>query len=140
MAAAAYDTITAVLEQGKDLLEMRNRVAPGHWHKWLKDHFTKTARTAQRYIAAYIKSETNSFVRDIKFQAELFEISGIAPEPARAPAAALPSVSVPPIFQRLNFVAEWVGKEGTAVKEWAPAQREELRQRLRPVVELYEQL
>lgn len=140
-AQAVLDTFNEIIDQGKALLEMKSRLKHGQWEPWLAEHFPKSDRTARSYIAAYLKSKTANLLEDTRFQAELFKISGLAPEDDRpAVGAGATSVSIPPIIQKLNSVAEWVAKERDEIKSWPKERISELKQRLRPVVEFWNSL
>lgn len=46
------NTIKLLLDTGRDLLEIKERLGHGHFGKWLKAEFDWTERTAERYMQA----------------------------------------------------------------------------------------
>lgn len=139
---AAAKSVLLAIEQGQDLLLAKHKVKHGEWENWLKDHFPKTARLAQQYmvLAVEAKKQGQDFFLNAKSISEAFRLLGLLPEIPTPKQIEMPGVSIPPIIQRLNFVAEWVTKEGEELKTWDPERRRELKRRLEPVVKLYEQL
>lgn len=135
-ASAALKTIQLVIEQGKDLLAAKTQAGHGLFLPWLAANFPKTPRTAQLYMAVAIKCETVSYLDDAKLQVELFKVAGLLPE-TEPQLSAGGGLVVPPIIQRLNFVAEWLAKESDKVSTWNAEQREAMKEKLRPVVEIY---
>lgn len=45
-------TVVTVIENGRDLLEVRNALGHGHFTQWLEQTFPFTDRTAQRWMNA----------------------------------------------------------------------------------------
>ena len=138
-AEAALRTIQRVVEQGKDLLQAKERMGHGALLDWLNKFFPKSIRTAQRYMAVAIKCDTVSYLDDAAFQLEMFKAAQLIPETEKGEANPK-GLSLPPIINHLNFVAEWFVKESVNISTWDENRRAELRVRLKPVVELYQTL
>ena len=50
------------------------------------------------------------------------------------------SVSIAPIFERLTWLAEWTTKNHNDVATWPAERKQDLKQQLAPIVELWETL
>jgi hypothetical protein len=137
-ASAAVRTVQVVIEQGKDLLAAKEQLPHGKFLPWLAENFPKSQRTAYNYMSVASKFAIIANLDDAKFQLELFKAAGLLPEVSQSPKQ--PGISLPPIIQRLNYVAEWATKEAYDIETWQPAQREAMKQRLLPVVEIYNKL
>jgi len=84
-------------------------------------------------------AERHAIIADAKLLKQAMRTLDLLPEePTTQPESK--SVSIPPIIQRLTWLAEWTGRNQDAVRDWKAEQRAELKQQLAPVVELYGQL
>jgi len=134
-------TINLVIEQGRDLLRAKHLCAHGDWGDWLLVHFPKSHRTATDYMKLATIADLRGVeaFEECRRLVDAMHIAGILPEPERKQLE-MPSISLPPVVRKLNDIAEWVGREADTVLTWEIERRMELRQRLRPVVDLYEKL
>ena len=150
----AMDAVQLAIDQGNDLLRARAQVGNASrgkfqkpsenkgWQKWLFDNFPKSDETARKYMALAEKVKTNHgrvLPHDIKSIRDAFRVLGLIPEIENEPKQ-LPSINVSPVVSRLNFIAEWVVREGETISKWEEIRRQELKLQLKPVVELFEKL
>lgn len=134
--------IQLAFEQGDDLLDAKEHMAHGLWMDWLTANFPKDHSLAARYmrLAKVPKLERSPILQDAKSVNEAFRMLGIiAPEPGKI-ADGVARITLPPEIQKLNWLAEWIGREQPTFEEMPPLARGELKTRLRPIVELYEKL
>lgn len=156
-AIAVQTGMTAVqlaIDQGNDLLLARAQVENASrgkfqkssdnkgWQKWLLTNFPKSDETARKYMALAEKVKTNHgrvLPHDLKSIREAFRVLGLIPE-VETETKQLASITVSPVVARLNFIAEWVTKQGDEISTWEDLRRQELKLQLKPVVELFEKL
>ena len=134
--------ITLAFEQGDDLVSAKGLCAHGEWQSWLANNFSKSQKTACYYmrLAAIPKMTRTSVMANAHSVNEAFRLLGIlAPEPAKL-IEDKHSISISPIIQHLSWVAEWTGKSLNEIKEWEQPRRDEMKLKLKPIVEIYESL
>ena len=140
--ALGLKAIDLAFAQGDDLADAKSRLQHGEWGQWLRDNFPKDERTARRYmqLAEIPKRTRMSVLQDAKSINEAFRmLQIIQPEPVKQ-IEQLPSITLPPEVQKLNWIAEWVVREHPTFEKLNPLAREELKTRLKPVVDIYQKL
>ena len=139
---AAAHTVKLAIEQGYDLLLAKHDVNHGDWLAWLQKNFPKTPRRATDYmvLAAAHQKKGDEFFAAARTIEGAFRLLGLLPEVPQPKQIDMPQIAIPPIIQKLNSVAEWFAKESDEIKTWPKDRLSDLKQKLRPVVELWQKL
>lgn len=141
----AARAVNLAIQQGGDLLLAKAQCRHGEFEDWLKKNFVKqcgkTIRRAQQYmkLAVAAKTKGTSFFENAGSIEEAFRLLGLLPEIEHVQSD-IPQLTLPPIFKPFNFIAEWLAKDGDSLASWERPQLEELRQRVKPAVELHERI
>lgn len=140
VAAGVNQSVSLAFEQGDDLLQASVAATEQEFATLLRDTFGSSNR-ATGYMKLAAKTpiaDRATILSDSKLLKSAMKTLDLLPEDTSQPATR--SVSIPPIIQRLTWLAEWTGRNQDAVRKWQPEQRAELKQQLAPVVELWETL
>lgn len=140
VASGVNQSVRLAFEQGDDLISASATATEQEFATLLRDTFGSHSR-ATGYMKLSAKTpiaDRAAILSDAKLLKSAMKTLDLLPEDTAQPATK--SVSIPPIIQRLTWLAEWTGRNQDAVREWKPEQRSELKQQLAPVVELYEAL
>lgn len=135
-------TIKLVFQQGEDLLAAKAACRHGEWELWLEVNFPKGPRTARRYmqLGAIPKRTRMSVFTQSKSLRNAYLTAGLLlPEPEKETESD-PGFTNPPVVQRLLWLAEWTGRNADDVATWEPARRQDMKIKLKPIVQLYERL
>lgn len=141
VATGVNQSVTLAFEQGDDLIAFASQTTEQEFGTLIRETFSQSAR-AQGYMKLAARTpltERHAIIADAKLLKQAMRTLDLLPEePTTSPESK--SVSIPPIIQRLTWLAEWTGRNQDAVRDWKAEQRAELKQQLAPVVELYGQL
>jgi hypothetical protein len=143
---SAVATIVSALglafEQGDDLAEAKAACRHGDWELWLSSNFPKGQETARRYMK--LAETPKDYRREVFFNCKsmtyAYKTLGILPTEAVTGASGGGSISIPPVIQRLTWIAEWTGRNLDDIGTWEQPRREELKLKLKPIVAIYEKL
>ena len=129
-------------EQGDDLTEAKAASRHGDWELWVESNFPKGLWTAQRYmkLATVPKNLRQQALLSCKSMTSAYKMLGILPTEAVTGASGTGSISIPPVIQRLTWIAEWTGRNLDDIGTWEQPRREELKLKLKPIVAIYEKL
>jgi len=134
--------VRLAFEQGDDLILVKSLCRHGEFGKWIEDNFHKSWWVANKYmrLAQVPRCDRERLLQDAKSLNDAFRALGIiSPEPAKQ-LDDVPSITLPPEVQKLNWIAEWVEREEPSFEKMPQIARDELKTRLRPVVEIYNRL
>lgn len=140
---SGFKAIALAFEQGDDLIEAKSNSKHGDWEDWLSLNFTKSVRRAQEYIQFsknVPKARRAAYLLEAKSIRKAFEIAGIIPELPASAVNNLPTISLPPFVQKLNWLAEYYEKNPPDFGTMQEVEREELKTKLKPIIEIYEKL
>lgn len=146
-----------MLRQGFNLAKAKDSLKHGQWAPWALENLPFTIRTAQNRIVLYLKYSKQlnakgiSFLRGGQFDASLlgeikdedikafYEAAGLIKKCEQLSLVSSDRrIPVEACFQRLNFLSEWVTQNReTVFTSWEPLKRQELKDRIKPLVELY---
>jgi hypothetical protein len=142
----AVGTIVKALElafeQGDDLTSAKEVCRPGDWELWVESNFKMGIRTAQRYmkLSETPKNDRRDVFLNCKSMTCAYKMLGILPAEAETSVENGGSISIPPVIQRLTWIAEWMGRNLDDIGTWEQPRREELKLKLKPIVAIYEKL
>ena len=139
---AGFKAIALAFEQGDDLILVKAGCKHGEWEEWLEKNFEKGQDTARRYMkmAAVPKDDRSRLLTEAKSINDCFRTLGIiAPEPVKA-IENHSTISIPPFIQRLNWIAEYYSKSPPDIDAMQDGEREELKTKLKPIIQIYEKL
>lgn len=138
----ASHTVQLVIDQGLDLIEAKGPLDHGEWEDWFIEHVADQAKLSLRRAQAYMqlakaaKALGSTFFRDAKSIQGAFRLLGLVPD-LSGPKHLSNGATMPPIYNHLNWLAEWWTKERDSVAKMPQAQLATLEERLRPVAEVY---
>lgn len=138
----AVNAITLAFEQGDDLTEAKELCKHGDWELWLDSNFHKGQDTARRYMkmAELPKDARRALFLICKSMTCAYKMLGILPPELEKQIENGGSIPISPVIQRLTWIAEWTGRNLDEIAGWEQQRRDELKIKLKPIVELYEKL
>jgi hypothetical protein len=138
----AVKAVELAFEQGDDLMEAKAICKHGDWELWVEANFVKGNWTARRYmsLAAMPKTLRQQCLLTCKSMTSVYKLLGILPPEPENQIENGGSITIPPVIQRLTWIAEWTGRNLDEVAAWEQPRRDELKIKLKPIVELYEKL
>jgi len=144
-AAVAFNVNRAcelAFEQGDDLTAASRDLSQHDFAKLIDGSYGVAPKRAYDYmkLAAKVpRDQRQIFFNDTKQLKLAMHTLDLLPEPTPS-AATGRSVSIAPIFERLTWLAEWTNKNRNEVSAWPTERKQDLKQQLAPVVELWETL
>ncbi len=116
-------TVVTVIENGRDLLEVRNALGHGHFTQWLEQTFPFTDRTAQRWMNAAERYGGKTDIMSVLNDTVLMLAAPSTPEEVRqeieARAAAGEKITMP----RSSASSARPGQPGRRQHAWRPNAR-----------------
>lgn len=138
--ACMAKAVKLAFSQGQDLIMAKNKVGHGDWMLWVSANFPKTIRTANRYmLLASNWTHVSNPECDLQYVTQGYRAIGVIPS-ADPEVHQLPSLNIPPIFQKLISVSDWLTRSTDEVMGWNENRRHDLKAALKPVVEFFERL
>lgn len=139
---ATFSAIGLAFDQGDDLILAKGKCPHGVFLSWVKTNFPKSIDTAQRYmrLASIPNTARMRYLSNGKSLTEALRTIGMIPETASEASGSAPSITIPPLIQKLNWLAEYFGKNPAEPGKMSDIERQELKAKLRPLNELYQSL
>lgn len=136
--------VAAAVNCGKLLLRVKKLVGHGKWLRWLADNCPEISdSTAQNWMRVASNPQVLGNLEGFNSLKQLYQAVGIMPLPQKANTLSLPVVDI------YSTVASNVAKKiqsgcsllnDVPINEWPQEQRDALKEKLKPAVQLYEQL
>jgi len=144
VATGTQAAIRLAFQQGDDLHKLLNIVGQDEFFLVIATTFESDAQRPARYmkLAKKIPIEQRELVFDNPKQLDfsMHQVGLAIEKQSEVGTCDTKSASVAPIYERLNWLAEWTNKNRGEVDSWPAERRHDLKQQLVPVVELWEQL
>lgn len=135
----ACETVDILLDFGANLAALKGRMGDGAFVLFL-DGVNIERAFAARAIKAAGQYGRVDYMEDMAAARQLWLYADLIPVAVGEHSPDVGRVSVPPVIQRLNWLSEWVSRDSEDVNTWEPQRRADLKDRLRPIVELYGKL
>lgn len=130
------------LEQGDDLTLAASDMSQHDFAVMIQGTYGTAPKRAYDYIklsAKIPKAERQKFFDDAKQIKHAMRTLDLLPEESHTQTDTR-SVAIAPVFCRLTWLAEWTNKNRADVGAWPTERKQDLKQQLKPVVELWEAL